>query len=144
MRFYTSAEIKGIKQHIKEQTATKEEIEVVLDDLFDHLDLRLTNLPHNYSGIFGQDAIEDIRKNYKEFFPKEMEEMIIEDKRHDFFDMIYRKIINNESIPKNIEKILDYIENKKNDKNEENGIRYVVVGYPTSETGNKTQPVPKQ
>lgn len=134
---------KQIMERIRDKTATDSQLLEVIHDLEIHLASETGTLD-NYCGVFGKETIENMRKNYPNCVNWSALDGIKDKKLQAIMNTILYHFNRNQCInmsPNFIKLATDYLRNENTDSVANNNV--VVVGYPQSDKGKCTCPLPK-
>ena len=134
-----SYELQVIKA-LNDRTATKEMIDEVVTDVQKHLDSNIVATLDNYCGRFTKAGLKALQDNYNIFDA----DKIKTEKSLNVMKILGEKIIKDKPLKLHtsvINLVMDYIRNKNTDDTS-TAAKYVIVGYPSAQTGSRTDPEP--
>ncbi|MBR1734254.1 MAG: hypothetical protein IJ730_02220 [Alphaproteobacteria bacterium] len=120
-------------------TATKKQIQEVVDDINAHLSTTTGTL-QNYNGKFKKAGLKALQENYQLFTN---EEFYTAQKVAKVYNAIACKIIKGEKItiaPALLKMVIDYMKGEDFKKDVVDGVKYVTIGYEYAKEGNFTLP----
>lgn len=126
---------------VRDRKATQKQLNEVVADVEAHLETPCGTLA-NYHGRFPNLIIEAMRDNYGYFLN---EEQITYDKINNVMNSLVTKILTDDRArvhPQMLDRLINYLKGKETEDHEE-GAQYIITGYPTSDGGVKSLPIPK-